>query len=93
MDNDFEKGKQLFIEGLDEFFKMYEPAVKLARGVKLLGIKSIFKESLEIADSMDEWEMIQFVVSSLVGDVSRARNKEEVQEAVDKNRDFFNRLF
>jgi hypothetical protein len=77
--SDFEKGKQLVIEGVEEITKLYFPYLKVIEGLRLLGLSVIVK------GKRDEDKLIKIGLDSLVGGLKRATSKEEVSEVIQQN--------
>jgi len=84
MDDNFEKGKQLVIEGFEEFIKLYYPYLKVIEGLRLLGLSDILNPA-----KCDEDKLIKIGLDSLTGGLRQASTREEIREAIEQNEDFF----
>ena len=93
MDDDFEKGKKQLIEGIDGFMKLYEPLIKIFEGMKRLGIEDLLEGAEEATKGLENLDALKIVLYTWLQDVGRAKNKEEVRQAIEKNRDLLKRLF
>lgn len=93
MDTEFEKGKSLIIEGIEGLMRTYDPAIKLFRGLQLLGITEPLGEFVKVSGDIEVWESLMLALDTFLGDFKKARNMEEVRETIDSAREFIKRLF
>jgi len=84
MEDNFEKGKQLVIEGFEEFINLYYPYLKVIEGLRLLGLSDILSPA-----RADEDKLIKVGLDSLVGGLRQATTREEIREAIKQNEDFW----
>jgi hypothetical protein len=77
LDENFEKGKQLIIDGLEAFNKQYSPYLKIIDGANMLGISDYFEVTGK--DS----SLIRIALDTMIGDLKRASNQEEILKAME----------
>lgn len=82
MDN-FERGKQLVIEGFEEFIKLYFPYLKVKEGLRLLGLS-------DILDPGDDDSLIKIGLDTMIEGLRNATSADEVHQAFKENREFWN---
>jgi len=83
MDN-FERGKQLVIEGFEEFIKLYFPYLKVMEGLRLLGLSDILDPSKGHEDSL-----IKIGLDTMMEGLRNATSADEVHQAFKENREFW----
>lgn len=84
MEDNFERGKQLIIEGFEEFIKLYFPYLKVIEGLRLLGLSDILSPA-----KADEDTLIRVGLGSLMSGLKDAGNREEVRKVIKQNEEFF----
>lgn len=84
MEDDFEEGKQLIIEGFEEFLKLYSPYVKILTGAKLLGIQ-IFGEDIDLGSY---GSLLGLALQTFIDDLKAAKSADEIKQAIDDNEQF-----
>ena len=92
MDEEFEKGKQYLVEGLEALLAMYDPILKLIWGIKMLGVSDSFFGNPEVATSLEKYDQLKLVLDSWLSDIRQARDKAELLQSVEKNGEFMMRL-
>lgn len=92
MDSEFEKGKQLLIEGLDGFIKLFDPYLKIFEGMRLLDIPDLFEVGKEKTEGLENADIWRLVINSFLSDMREAKNKEELIQAIEKSKDFLKRV-
>lgn len=93
MDEEFERGKKRLVEGLTGFLELFKPYLLVHEGMKLLGLSGIREGFIDDDDPLVSADIWQLALSNFVGELNRAKDREEVQKAVDNHRDFIKRLF
>lgn len=91
MANDFEEGKQLIVEGFEEFLKLYSPYMKIMKGATLLGIKLYGEDAVK--DLSDYGSLLEIGLQTFIGSLKAANSAEEIQQAIDNNERYFNMVF
>lgn len=84
MEDNFEEGKRLIIEGFEEFIKLYFPYLKVIEGLRLLGLSDILSPA-----KGDEDKLIKIGLDSLTGGLRQATTREQIREAIKQNEGFF----
>ncbi|MBA7650658.1 hypothetical protein ES703_58468 [subsurface metagenome] len=93
MDREFEKGKQLLLEGIDGLARLLEPYIKLNQGMKILGITDLVDLGEELTESVDKYDMLKLVLHTWTSELKRAKDNEEVRQTIQNNRELLKRLF
>ena len=92
MESEFERGKRLLIEGLSGYVKLFEPYLQIFEGMKILDIPDFFergKGKTEERENADVWKLL---LSSFLSDMRGAKNREDILQAIEDNREFMKRL-
>ena len=92
MDENFEKGKQLLIEGLETYLGLLDPYLKLLEGIRLLGLWELLQEHAEKKMAPEDIPLLRMTLQSFLSDLKAASNVDEVREAVKRSGEFMKRI-
>lgn len=93
MDNEFEKAKLSFIDGMTRYLEYMKPLLTLGHSMKILGIFEAlghWGDDNEALYSADLWDL---ALNSFLAEMKEAKNKDDVAQAVQNHRDFLKMLF
>jgi len=93
VDEDFKKGKKYLIEGLTSFVEAFKPYLLMHQGMKLLGLSDVREGYMKDEDPLLSADIWHLALNNLVGELNRAKDRAEVQLAIDNHKDFIRRLF
>lgn len=82
--NDFEQGKQLIVEGFEEFLKLYSPYIKVLEGARLLGIQL----NGEDADWGSYGSLLGTALQTFIDNLKAAKSVDEIEQAIHDNTQF-----
>lgn len=74
---DFERGKQLLLEGLEEFIRLYFSYLKAIEGLKL---------------HLEDPQLITLGLNSLLSSIREAKSPDEIQESIRQTGEFWKLL-
>lgn len=90
---DFKIGKKLLVEGLSGYMEIFRMYLKIAQGMKKLGIADFFELSAANDDPTQEAEIWELTINSFLNSLKEAKTREEIERAIQEHRDFLKRFF
>jgi len=75
---EFEEGKQLIVEGLEEYIRPYYAFSKIVKGMKMAGVNP---DSFESSGMGQRISLLEVLLQTFINDLKAANNPDELQEA------------
>ena len=88
MKDNFERGKQLLIEGFEDFLKLYQPYIKVFQGLKMVGLTRLLDSKGELA-STDFGLLLKLGLDTFITGLRDADSAEAIEEVIKDNVRFF----
>lgn len=99
MTEDFEKGKELIIKGIEGIIELAEPLLEMLQGFKMIKVWELvtqdqtkIDEHMKLYKSLEDFETIKIIAQSWLGDLKKATTREEVKQTLDRARDLWGML-
>lgn len=83
MGDDFETGKQFFLEGFNTLLNLY---VKLALGIGLLGLSDYFGMEKPWDMTIEQARLSKIQLDTFISEISKAQTAAEIRSAIESNK-------
>ena len=85
MEDNFEEGKHLLVEGFRGLLKFYDPFFKIVDGLKIIEDLE-FWNTFEAKANPEDMLLIKIGFETFIETLRKAKNRKEIQEALEENK-------